>query len=180
MGRLPMNGFDLNKLIICSSHIIRHDPWNITKKNIWIWICSPVLPFLPGVKLLAIALCSGFKMNPLRRQMPDSRCIIWQSMLTEDWSWAARDLKVGAIQFAWLEKPCFCAHANGRLKTADWRLETEDCQLIMSGPRLESRGNSICMASRTMFLRSCKRKVEDCWLPTAYWRLTTHYSTSSL
>ncbi len=54
--------------------------------------------------------------------LPTVDCRLW----TEDWSWAARDLKVGAIQFAWLEKPGFCAHdnANWGLRTAGWKLPT--------------------------------------------------------
>ena len=70
-----------------------------------------------------------------------------------DWSWAARDLKVGAIQFAWLEKPVFCAHVSGRLATPDWKLPTEDCGLKTVDWRLWT---------------------EDCLMPTQYFLPYTH------
>ena len=136
MGRLPMNGFDLNKLIICSSHIIRHDLWNITKKNIWISICSPLLPFLSGVELLAVALCSGFKMNPLGRQIPDSQipdalfdCRCW--LLTDHErpaTWKSGQFNLHGFKshvFTLMQKE------GWRLLTADCRLPTEDSPLTI-------------------------------------------------
>ena len=65
------------------------------------------------------------------------------------------------------------AFADCELKTADWGLPTESCRLIMSGPRLESRGYSICLAWKASFLRSCKRKTCNSRLKTANWRLWT-------
>ena len=57
------------------------------------------------------------------------------------------------------------------LRTVDWKLSTGNCRLNMSGPRLESRGNSICLAWRARYLRSWKRShwTEDCRVKTADW-----------
>ncbi len=124
-------------------------------------------------------------------RLADSRRIIWLSMLTADWSWAARDLKVGAIQFAWLQEPCFCAHAHGRLKTADWRLLTEYWSWA-------ARDLKVGAIQFTWLEKPCfcahangRFKTED-WSPatrtgrdlrcarTAYWRLLTRYSLFTL